>query len=117
MGIQLTHIDVETSRLCKDNGILLYCLPAHTSHITQPLDVGLFKPLKVNWVHAVDAFRVAHVGQVMTKQVFNHMFKQAWIDTIKVHTIVNVFAASGVHPADMLKATYICQECSFKAIH
>ena len=81
-----THIDVETSRLCKDNVILLYCLPAHTSHITQPLDVGLFKPLKVNWAHVVDAFRVAHVGQVMTKQVFSHMFKQAWIDTIKVHT-------------------------------
>ena len=42
-----THIDVETSKFCKDNGILLYCLPAHSLHITQSLDVGFFKPSKV----------------------------------------------------------------------
>ena len=35
-----THIDLETSKLCQEKGILLYCLPAHSSHITQPLDVG-----------------------------------------------------------------------------
>ena len=37
-----THIDVETSTFCKENEILLYCLPPHSSHITQPLDVGFF---------------------------------------------------------------------------
>ena len=40
------HIDLETSKFCSDHGILLYCLPPHSSHITQPLDVGFFSPLK-----------------------------------------------------------------------
>ena len=35
-----THIDLETSKLCKEQGILLCFLPKHSSHITQPLDVG-----------------------------------------------------------------------------
>ena len=32
-----THIDLEISKFCKENGILLYCLLAHSSHITQSL--------------------------------------------------------------------------------
>ena len=31
------HIDIEISKFCNENGILLYCLPPHSSHITQPL--------------------------------------------------------------------------------
>ena len=55
----------------------------------QPLDVGYFKPLKLNWAHAVDAFRVPNVGQTVTKPVFARIFKPAWIDSIKARSIVN----------------------------
>jgi hypothetical protein len=41
-----SHINLETSLFCKANDILLFCLPPHSSHITQPLDVGVFAPLK-----------------------------------------------------------------------
>ncbi len=57
-----THIDLETLKFCKENNILLHCLPPHSSRITQPLDVGFFKLLKDNWAHAVDTFRVANIG-------------------------------------------------------
>ena len=97
-----THIDLETSRFCKEKNISLFCLPAHSSHITQPLDVGFFKPLKLNWAHAVDTFRVTHIGQTVTKQVFARIFKQ--VDSVKVRSIVNAFAGSGVYPVDKSKA-------------
>jgi len=48
-----THIDIETSSFCQENGILLYCLPPHSSHITQPLDVGFYGPFKKSWRKAV----------------------------------------------------------------
>ena len=35
-----SHIDIEVSKFCKTSGIYLYCLPPHTYHMTQPLDVG-----------------------------------------------------------------------------
>ena len=38
-----SHIDVETSKFCTQNGIPLYCLPPHSSHLTQPLDVDSIK--------------------------------------------------------------------------
>ena len=31
---------------CEENQIELFCLPVHTTHILQPLDVGLFGPLQ-----------------------------------------------------------------------
>ena len=53
-----THIDIEISRFCQKNGIFLYCLPPHSSQITQPLDVGFYGPLKQSWKKAVAKFSV-----------------------------------------------------------
>ena len=41
-----SHMTYPTVKAVMDNGILLVCLPANTSHALQPLDVGVFKPLK-----------------------------------------------------------------------
>ena len=41
-----SHIDVNTSKFCKENRISLYCLRSHSSLTTQPLDVGFYGPLK-----------------------------------------------------------------------
>lgn len=37
-----SHISIEVIELARDNGIHLLCLPAHTTHILHPLDVGVF---------------------------------------------------------------------------
>ena len=97
-----THIDLEISKFCQEDEILLYCLPPHSSHITQPLDVGFFSPLKTNWKRAVDTYRVANVGNPITKEVFARVFKEAWIDTVKTRTIVNAFSGAGIMPRMVL---------------
>ena len=43
-----SHIDYQTSKLCQENKIVLFCLPAHTTHLLQPLDKFFFGPLKSN---------------------------------------------------------------------
>ena len=93
-----THIDIEISKLCKEKGILLYCLPPHSSHITQPLDVGFYGPLKQAWKKAVTNYAVDHVGKSVTKQTFAQIFKEAWENTVKVSTIINSFRAAGIYP-------------------
>ena len=98
-----THIDIETSKFCKENDIFLYCLPPHSSHITQPLDVGFFGPLKSNWKIAVAKYRQDHIGDSLSKKQFASVFKEAWIDTIKPRTIINAFVATGIYPIDKSK--------------
>jgi hypothetical protein len=41
-----SHISAEFVRYCIDNDILILLLVPHSSHLTQPLDVGVFGPLK-----------------------------------------------------------------------
>ena len=41
-----SHISIAFEAYCKEKNIVTLCLPAHSSHITQPLDVGCFSVLK-----------------------------------------------------------------------
>ena len=95
-----SHIDISTAKLYRDNQILLYCLPPHSSHITQPLDVGFYGPLKTNWKKAVSSFTLANVGQSVTKYQFAAIFKDAWESTVKMSTIVNSFRFAGIWPVN-----------------
>ena len=69
-----SHIDLETSKSCRDNNIYLYCLPPHSSHITQPLDVGFFSPLKVAWKREVMNYNSEHPGATVSKTSFARVF-------------------------------------------
>ena len=91
-----THIDLEVSKFCRDQRIYLYCLPPHTLHITQPLDVGFYGPLKTAWGKACEKYKVANPGIPLTKYTFAWVFKDAWMDGVKVTTLVNAFRHSGI---------------------
>ena len=41
-----SHLTAEFDQYCKNNQIITLCMPAHASHLLQPLDVSCFKPLK-----------------------------------------------------------------------
>lgn len=41
-----SHVTAPFIRFCIDHDILVLLLPPHSSHLTQPLDVGIFCPLK-----------------------------------------------------------------------
>ena len=41
-----SHISIEFMELTCANDACVLCLPAHTTHLLQPLDVGAFKSLK-----------------------------------------------------------------------
>lgn len=38
-----SHLSLSVVRAAKENGVILLCIPPHTSHIYQPMDVGVFK--------------------------------------------------------------------------
>ena len=49
-----SHITGEWVAHCMDNDILLAILPPHSSHLTQPLDVGVFGSLKKHMAAEID---------------------------------------------------------------
>ena len=51
-----SHFNWEFFDYCLNAKILPLCLPAHSTHILQPLDVGLFSPLQRHYSNGLDAF-------------------------------------------------------------
>ena len=45
----VTHVNLKVIELCKNNNIHLICLPAHSSTVLQPLDVGVYCHVKRVW--------------------------------------------------------------------
>lgn len=48
----MTHITVEAINKAKDNGIILFTIPPHTSYKLQPLDRGVFGLFKTYYNEA-----------------------------------------------------------------
>lgn len=44
-----SHLTYGTVKSAMANNIIILCLPPNTSHALQPLDVGVFRPLKLAW--------------------------------------------------------------------
>ena len=93
-----SHIDLHTSTYCKENNILLYCLPPHSSHLTQPFDVSFYKPLKAAWGKACTSYSTQHPGYQVTKHEFSQVFREAWISCVKLSTIIHGFEGAGLYP-------------------
>lgn len=92
-----SHINLETAKCAKEDQILLYCLPPHTTHVLQPCDVGFFKPMKANWSKSVGKYMCANT-EIINKYTFAGVFSEAWAETIKPTTIINSFKGSGICP-------------------
>lgn len=74
----MVHISIELIEFARENGVHLLCLPAHTTHILQPLDVGVFKSFKAHSSKACRAYLMKNPGQVITTDVIASLVAEAW---------------------------------------
>jgi hypothetical protein len=74
-----SHMNIAVAEFCRDNNIILYCFPAHASHVMQPLDVSVYGPLKKFWNDSLDEFCKKYKGLSMSKTHFFPVFHQAWV--------------------------------------
>ena len=49
-----SHVTWQFIQFCLQNNIICFCLPAHSTHLLQPLDVGLFSPLEQAYTSLLD---------------------------------------------------------------
>ena len=57
-----SHVSIEVIELARKNDVHLLCLPPHTTHLLQPLDVGIFKSLKSHYNKECKKCMTAHPG-------------------------------------------------------
>jgi hypothetical protein len=94
-----SHNSKEFKKYCKDNKIVTLCMPPHSSHLLQPLDVGCFAPLKKAYGRQVEALMRSRISHV-TKQEFLPCFKRAWDAAITSKNVQGGFRGAGLAPFD-----------------
>ena len=92
-----SHLTPQFDEMCRQNDIIPICMPPHSSHLLQPLDVGCFSSLKRAYGHLIeDKMRLGfnHID----KLDFLEAYPQARTEAFKAETIKNSFAAAGLIP-------------------
>ncbi|KAJ6436060.1 Glycoside hydrolase family 43 protein [Purpureocillium lavendulum] len=94
-----SHHSTEFELYCKEHNIITLCMPPHSSHILQPLDVGCFGPLKQAYGHQVEALMRMHITHV-SKLEFLCAFRDAFFASMTEKNIQGGFAGAGLVPYD-----------------
>ena len=92
-----SHTTAEMRKLAEENNIELFCLPPHTTHRTQPLDVGVFGPLQTRWQERCDAV-LQETGQEIRRTAFIKEYMVARSQAFLSETIKKAWAKCGICP-------------------
>ena len=93
-----SHYQSELVSFAREYGIILFCLPPHTTHDSQPLDASVFKPLKQNWQNACHNFIQSNPSLSITKCRFSGL---AWGKTMSPAIICLGFQRCDVYPLNL----------------
>ena len=95
-----SHATPEFDLFCKEKDIITLCMPAHSSHLLQPLDVGCFSPLKSAYRRLVAAGIRAGINHV-DKPEFLSIYTSARAEALSADNIHSSFRATGLIPLCM----------------
>ncbi|RKK08360.1 hypothetical protein BFJ66_g15418 [Fusarium oxysporum f. sp. cepae] len=94
-----SHHSVDFERYCKANKIITLCMPPHSSHLLQPLDVGCFGLLKKAYGREIEHLIRCSVTHI-SKTEFFPAFYTAYQATMTEKNIKAAFRGAGLAPLD-----------------
>ena len=90
-----SHIDPDIFLSAKERGIV-----PNATHLMQPLDKGVFGPLKTKWHIVCRKNTRENPGKVIGKKNFAEKLTEAYLQFYKPLAVMNAFKASGIYPVD-----------------
>ncbi|KAJ6255929.1 hypothetical protein Dda_9219 [Drechslerella dactyloides] len=94
-----SHHSAAFELYCQEHKIITVCMPPHSSHLLQPLDIGCFGPLKQAYSREVEALMRAHINHI-SKLEFLSGFHKAHTAALIPKNIRSSFAGAGIVPYD-----------------
>lgn len=97
-----SHLTIDIIDLARQNNVILYCLPPHTTHLLQPLDVSVFKSLKSYFAKLCGQVKLLTLGSSRVVNInrtnFTAIFREAFEMSMGIPKIKNGFRKCGVYP-------------------
>ena len=85
-------------RSARENNVRLFCLPPNCTHVVQPLDVGVFAPVKKVWAQMLKQWKLESKAQNVSKGVFPSLLCRLWQESLTPEQCKSGFRASGIFP-------------------
>jgi hypothetical protein len=94
-----SHNTKEFHEYCEEQKIIVLCMPPHSSHLLQPLDVGCFAPMKRAYYTEIESWS-RYAGTQVKKETFLPAFRIAFDKAITKDNILASFRGAGLVPHD-----------------
>ena len=92
-----SHHSAEFELYCQAYDIITLCMPLHSSHLLQPLDVGCFRPLKQLYGRQIKGLIYMYITYI-SKLEFLSAFQEAFFASIIDTNIQGGFIGAGLIP-------------------
>jgi hypothetical protein len=92
-----SYVTPEFDQYCADHSVIVLCMPPHSSHLLQPLDVSCFSVLKRSYGRLVEQKMSLGVNHI-DKQEFLYLYQQARAEALHENNLRAGFAATGLVP-------------------
>ena len=80
--------------------MILLCLPPHTTHALQPLDVAVFKALKTHFSRSLRVCCFSKKNFIVSKRDFARVVKEPFEFSFSMVNLKNGFSKCGIFPFD-----------------
>ena len=97
-----SHAGIDLIKRARSLGIHLFRLPPNTTHLLQPLDVGVFGPMKNRWRVILRRYQIKTRAKNVNKQHFPDLIKQLWESSFTAEHLKGGFKAAGLIPFNPL---------------
>ena len=94
-----SHISIEFIKFCEQMKIIALCLPPHSTHLLQPLDVGVFSPLNKTYKKLVSA-NSRYGAMNVTKIEFLDHIQKARKQAMMTTNVMGGWRGAGLIPYD-----------------
>lgn len=100
------HFTKEVSELCDLNGVIMMSVHPNATHILQPTDVSIFKPLNLDWYSIARKWKLDNRTKYITKHSFGKVIASVFENYWCPETVKNGFKQCGLFPFDSKQIEY-----------
>ena len=92
------HLSFTLIEWARKRNVILFVLPPHTNHLTQPLDVSVFGPFKCQYNKECKAYLQKNPGVSITKYEVAKLTARPYLKAVCPENVVSTFRKSGIYP-------------------